>query len=101
MPIFSITALDRRLFGAVRATISAIPNRVKAWLRTALAASVAYPLPQCTNASRHPISTQGVKWAARRLNAVSDAGPIQRGSVKGVHLELPAAVSLLLEYMHG
>lgn len=46
--------------------------------------------------------TYALKLAlGRGSDAVSDAGPIQRGSVEGVHLELPAAISLLLEYMHG
>lgn len=45
----------------VNETISSSANSSKPNATAARAASVAYPLPQCSRASRQPISTAGVK----------------------------------------
>ena len=57
---------DRKFAGTVNDTISSRPRTRKPKSRAARAASVAYPRPQCSAASRQAISTQGVKWASNR-----------------------------------
>lgn len=59
MLILSITARDESFFTAAKETISCNSSASNPTLRTALAASVAYPLPQCGRASRQRISTHG------------------------------------------
>lgn len=59
MPRRCITACERRLSMAVKATISRNSSLVKATSKTVRAASVAKPCFQCSVASRQPTSTHG------------------------------------------
>lgn len=64
-----MTACERSLPTAVKATTSMTESSSKANARAARAASVARPRPQCERAIRHPISIAGVKAASKGTGA--------------------------------
>lgn len=65
MPILCITRRDAKLPGVVNATISCKPNEDQPHDKHARAPSDAKPWFQYFDASRHPISTAGVKRAVK------------------------------------
>ena len=64
-----MTARERTLAGTVKDTISCNRSVSNPYASATRAASVAYPWPQCADASRQPTSTHGV-------NAVSYPGTL-------------------------
>lgn len=83
IPSFSITRRDLTFVGTVNATISSRSRILNPYRAIAKAPSVARPCPQWSAASRHPISTHGVKCAwnegTNKANKVSVV-PTLRGA---------------------
>jgi hypothetical protein len=93
IPSFSITRRERTFPGTVNETTSANPSSANAYCITARAPSVASPRPQCARASRHPISTQGVKCAAN-CGTASPMNPINVPSPRSSAAHAPNPRSL-------